>query len=331
MIDRRRYGGYDRDERNRRALQLGGLVVLGIVLFGLGLLLGRVTADDGGNDEPTANAALAAPTATISAVPPTPTAPIAAAATAVPPAPTAIPSGQPAAAGGVPIVCLDPGHGGSDLGNVRLENDEIVVQEKDLTLQVGLALEERLKARGMEVVMTRREDAWVNAENADVNGDGEVGEEETNQRDDLQKRIRICNEAGADLLVSIHFNGAENTNLNGYEVWYTAAREFGDQNARFAQIMHDELGAQMAAAGYEAFSRGWADDTDEETGRNYALTGPAQPPMIPEPSQMPGAIVEALFLSYDDDWAFLQTDGALAAIITAYENAIVQYFEEFPA
>ena len=117
-------------------------------------------------------------------------------------------------------------------------------------------------------------------------------------------------------------------------MWYTAEREFGDRSARFAQIMHDELGARMADAGYEAFSRGWADDTDEEavnTLRHYALTGPAVPGIIPEPSQMPGAIVEALFLSNDEDWAFLQTDGALEAIITAYENAIVQYFEEFPA
>lgn len=328
MIDRQ---PHDRYERGRRLLQLGGLALLGVVLFGLGLLLGRLTADDGDDDGTAANAALAAPTATIAVVAPTPTTappPPTATVAATPPPPSQAPA---VAADGAPIVCLDPGHGGEDLGNVRLEDGQIVVQEKDLVLDVGLALEERLTARGMEVVMTRREDVRVNAENADVNGDGEVGEETTTQRDDLQKRIKICNAAGADLLVSIHFNGAENLNLNGYEVWYTAGREFGDRSARFAQIMHDELGARMAEAGYEAFSRGWADDTDEETGLNYALTGPALPGIYPEPSQMPGAIVEALFLSYDDDWAFLQTEAALPAIITAYENAIVRYFEEFPA
>jgi N-acetylmuramoyl-L-alanine amidase len=32
------------------------------------------------------------------------------------------------------IVCIDPGHGGEDLGNVRLENGRITLQEKDFTL-----------------------------------------------------------------------------------------------------------------------------------------------------------------------------------------------------
>ena len=43
------------------------------------------------------------------------------------------------------IVCIDPGHGGIDLGNVRVVDDEIVLQEKDLTLAHSLALAERLR------------------------------------------------------------------------------------------------------------------------------------------------------------------------------------------
>jgi N-acetylmuramoyl-L-alanine amidase len=45
---------------------------------------------------------------------------------------------------------------------------------------------------------------------------------------------------------------------------------------------------------------------------------------------MPGAIVEALFVSNDLDAAVLATPGGRNAIVTAYEEAIVQYFTEYP-
>ena len=54
------------------------------------------------------------------------------------------------------IVCIDPGHGGEDLGNVRVENGRIVLQEKDFVLG-ALALARGATARrGVEVVLTRR-------------------------------------------------------------------------------------------------------------------------------------------------------------------------------
>ena len=43
-----------------------------------------------------------------------------------------------------------------------------------------------------------------------------------------------------------------------------------------------------------------------------------------------GAIVEALFVSNDGDAAVLSTPEGRNAIVTAYENAIVEYFERYP-
>jgi N-acetylmuramoyl-L-alanine amidase len=45
---------------------------------------------------------------------------------------------------------------------------------------------------------------------------------------------------------------------------------------------------------------------------------------------MPGAIVEALFVSNAGDAAVLSSPEGENAIVTAYENAIVEYFEEYP-
>jgi N-acetylmuramoyl-L-alanine amidase len=48
------------------------------------------------------------------------------------------------------------------------------------------------------------------------------------------------------------------------------------------------------------------------------------------PSGTPGAIIEPLFLSNDGDAAVAARAEGKHAIVTAYEHAIVDYFEQFP-
>lgn len=222
------------------------------------------------------------------------------------------------------VVCLDPGHGGVDQGNLRIEDGEIVLEEKEFTLAHAAEIGRRLEARGATVVYTRTTDSEANPDNADVNGDGivadESGQARTTQLDDLQERINTCNGAGAELLVSIHYNGAENEFLQGYEVWYNDERPFSDLSARFAAIMHEELGQAYEAAGYDAFDKG--------IGIEEFVVIDAERPGELVPSQMPGAVVEALFFTNDEDAAFFQGPEAPEAIIGAYERAIVRYLEE---
>ena len=78
----------------------------------------------------------------------------------------------------------------------------------------------------------------------------------------------------------------------------------------------------MSAAGYAAVDRGLASS-------DFAVLAPARPGKL-DPSRMPGALVEGLFLSNDEDAAFIVTDAAAEALVTAYERAIVDYFVEYP-
>jgi N-acetylmuramoyl-L-alanine amidase len=224
------------------------------------------------------------------------------------------------------IVCLDPGHGGEDLGNVRVENGRITLQEKDFVLEHSLSLAERLRQDGFEVVLTRETDTEVNPANEDVNGDGEVAPEggpaRTDQLDDLQARVNICNLAAADLLVSVHYNGAENEFLSGYEVWFNDERPFSERSEAFATFMHEALGNAYAEAGYEAVDRGIGIE-------DHVVTGPERPGEL-VPSEMPGAVIEGLFLSNDEDAAFIQSDIADETLIGAYEEAITRYFGVYP-
>lgn len=84
-------------------------------------------------------------------------------------------------------ICIAPGHGGFDPG---CSGDGLV--EKNVTLAVGLALNELLKNAGIPTVMTRT-------------GDYAAGHA-TNVQADLDNECTIANNAKADLFVCIHVN-----------------------------------------------------------------------------------------------------------------------------
>lgn len=243
------------------------------------------------------------------------------------------------------IVCLDVGHGGSDRGFTREETEGApAMEEAEYNLIFARAVRARLETLGFTVVMTRDSDVDVNAAGEDVNGDGEThanmrskgfeAAERAKDLDELQARIDICNEAGADLLVSMHMNGFnEDLTVSGYETWFSSSRPFRTLNRLFATLAYDALGEEMAEAGYNARGRGVQDDQDADVifsgdaFDSYVITGPAQPGKI-VPSAMPGAIIEVLFLSNEQDAAFLASTAGRDAVVTAYVRAISGYFEQ---
>ncbi|MDR1875300.1 MAG: N-acetylmuramoyl-L-alanine amidase [Synergistaceae bacterium] len=94
------------------------------------------------------------------------------------------------------LVVLDPGHGGRDPGAVGNG-----FREKDITLGIGLQMEKALKARGMDVRMTRRTDVYLT----------------------LQERTDIANKVNADMFVSIHVNSLPpGKNSAGFEIYLMA-------------------------------------------------------------------------------------------------------------
>jgi N-acetylmuramoyl-L-alanine amidase len=260
------------------------------------------------------------------------------------PTPSPTPTPDPRFVG--KVICLDPGHGGSDRGFARQGNDAApAMEEGAFNLAFARALRLRLQAHGFTVVMTRTDDVDVNADGRDVNGDGEtaasVRDPDRARRarlaDEIQARINICNEANASLLVSMHINGFDDPKASGYETWFSGVRNDADASKLFAEIAEKEIGEQFRAAGYNAISRGANDDTFAEAQighgafKHYLIIGPAQEGITP--SAMPGAIIEVGFISNDTDAAFMRSNEGRNAIVTAYEQAIVKYFihisEEF--
>ncbi len=319
--------------RSKGITLAGTLLILGLTVlaFAGGRLFGRVEEPETG--PPVETVAQTIPAPELAAVAPEMT-PV-----------VETPIALPATFERPPIVCLDPGHGGEDRGFTRFfENGIPAMEESMLVLEQAWDLEARLQQRGYNVVMTRETDAAVNLDGRDVNGDGRTAAHDAPRSnrnknlDELQSRINVCNSANADLLVSMHVNGFSTGGPQGFETWFTRERQFGDRNAVFATLAYAHLKEQLAKMGYvlpAEEERGVLPDTTADVQmehslfRHFILTGPEVPGVVTA-SKMPGAIVEALFVSNDVDAAVLSTPEGRSAIVTAYENAIVEYFERYP-
>jgi N-acetylmuramoyl-L-alanine amidase len=249
-------------------------------------------------------------------------------ATASPPPPIEARPTAPAAnaAGGFSIarqlglsvsrIVIDPGHGGHDPGTPARG-----LTESQLTLDVALRLEKLLaKDEGVEVVLTRRTDAYI----------------------PLEERTAIANRSDADLFLSIHANSSRNTAASGIETYFLsfasspdaeaiAARENSaseremhqlsdiikaislnnklDESRDLANMVQDALMANLKKSNREVRSRG------VKKAPFVVLIG----------AQMPSVLAEISFLTNRRELQLLKTAAYKQRIAESLYNAIVKY------
>lgn len=127
-----------------------------------------------------------------------------------------------------PIVMIDPGHGGKDVGAVTPTKPEY--QEKNLNLASARMVETFLRQKGFRTVMTRSDDTFVS----------------------LDDRVEATKKAAAKLFVSIHFNSAPSKSAKGIEVFYYESdkdKERSKQSKALAQVALNKI---IAATGAES-------------------------------------------------------------------------------
>jgi N-acetylmuramoyl-L-alanine amidase len=196
-------------------------------------------------------------------------------------------------------VFVDAGHGGLDPGGVGTTRAGRTVLEKDATLAVASRLAVLLRADGFGVVMARTQDTTVTKLAAGDSNYGAITYSGIHR--DLAARVQCANAAGADVLISIHFDGFSDPSVGGTETFYDSARSFAALNHRLATSLQSALVARLGAP-----DRGvWTDDelaapTLTGSGQSYGHLielGPASAGWVDHPSQMPGALVEPLFVT----------------------------------
>lgn len=95
-----------------------------------------------------------------------------------------------------PLVVVDAGHGGHDPGAIGNN-----LREKDINLKAAIELESYLKARGMDVLLTRRTDVYLK----------------------LAERTAFANERDADVFISLHCNALpKGKHAKGVELYLMA-------------------------------------------------------------------------------------------------------------
>lgn len=224
-----------------------------------------------------------------------------------------------------PIVVVDAGHGGKEIGTSHTFSDGVVLVEKDLTLKVALRLGALLSSSGHAAIQTRTADRGVNEPPRDLTEDDKI-----TLADDLQARVDLANDAGADIFISIHFNGVANPAVRGTQVFYSDGRPHSDRAKFLAEVADANLVKALAEAGYQTVDRKATTDSSILGGTShFYLLGPAGE-TIKRPTNMPGIIAEALYLTNVDDAHALRQPHILEALARAYTEAIKQYFARFP-
>jgi N-acetylmuramoyl-L-alanine amidase len=118
-------------------------------------------------------------------------------------------------------VVIDAGHGGRDAGMHGPIDGGPQIHEKDITLAVARRVAAELRARGVDVVMTRTTDTLIA----------------------LSDRGRIANRSRADLFLSVHVNAANPAwkqpgAARGFETYFLA--EAKTEDARRVEQMENE-------------------------------------------------------------------------------------------
>lgn len=224
-----------------------------------------------------------------------------------------------------PIVVVDPGHGGKEIGASFTFPDGLVLREKDLTLKVSHKLGRLLGEGGYETILTRTSDRAVNEPARDLTGDDKI-----NLTDELQARIDLANAAGADLLISVHFNGNSSSAIRGTQVFYSDGRPFTDRSKALAEMTDAAIVKALTEAGFAPQDRKATVDRSVLGGdSHYYLLGP-QGDVIKRPSQMPAILGEALYLTNPDEAYALRQERILDAVARGYHQGVKQYFAKYP-
>lgn len=183
-------------------------------------------------------------------------------------------------------IVIDAGHGGKDPGALSI----LGFKEKEVNLSIALKLENALRQKGYNVIMTRNTDTYV----------------------DLYERPKIANNVKADLFISIHCNSTLLNSVNGLELLYCPATESSYKTVDqypFAKSIHDSI---VSSTGIN--SRGIKKRSDLVVLR---LTN------------MPAVLIETAFLTNPDDAQKLIQESFQQKVVQGIVNGVEQYMNQY--
>lgn len=191
-------------------------------------------------------------------------------------------------------IIVDAGHGEPDGGAVS--NDG--VKEADLNLAVAKKLESLLLDEGFDVIMTR-----------ETNNNIADGDKQSTTREmkvsDINNRINIANNSGANFLISIHMNKFTQSKYRGWQTFYSKKSE---ESKMLAESIQKSIG-----------------DVIDYPNTRAAHT--IEGIKLVDKSTIPTVIVECGFLSNEEEKKLLQTDLYQEQLAEGILNGILNYLD----
>lgn len=194
-----------------------------------------------------------------------------------------------------PTIVVDAGHGGEDGGAVGVNG----LVEKDINLAIALALAEDLKANNFPVVLVRDSDYSV--------GDQTLATVAERKRSDTKNRVRLVEETGDCLLVSIHQNQFSQSQYKGAQMFYSPNNS---ESSLLAECIRQSVVNSLQPENTRQ---------NKEAGEDiYLLTH----------CQVPGVIVECGFLSNPEEANLLGQEEYQRDMAAAIYNGIISFVEQ---
>ena len=241
-------------------------------------------------------------------------------------------------------VFLDAGHGGLDPGGVGVTESGQQIEESTINLPIELDTMAILRAQGFRVVVSRTMNTTV-LKLGSGDTDGQLLSLQ-GSHDDAAARDVCANKADADLLVGIYMDAGGSPDNAGSVSTYDTGRPFSAANLKFATLLQSDILVAVNAQGWNIPNDGVVSDATEGSSvgdpadgglaaesANYdhlLLLGPASPGYFSTPSQMPGAVIEPLFLTDPFEGSIAASGKGQEVVAKGIALAVEQYFAPAP-
>ncbi len=219
------------------------------------------------------------------------------------------------------IIVIDPGHGGKDSGAIGNG-----YMEKDILLQIGSQLAEKLRSQGYTVYMTRSNDTFI----------------------ELKDRTKYANDKEADLFISVHANSIPKTSdplaAQGLETYFLSPTR-SERSMRVAALENSEDMGEMGAYGKLSFlsflnkekiiaSNKLGIDLQKGILGNLRKQFPnvhdngvkEAPFWVLVGAQMPAVLVEAGYISHPDESARIADEKYQRWMVDGLVDGVSHYF-----
>jgi len=218
----------------------------------------------------------------------------------------------------IETICIDAGHGGEDLGAIGKSK----LQEKDVTLKIGIKLKKMIESRtGLRVIMTRDKDSEVS----------------------LNTRASIANNQRAQMFISIHANSSFRKSAYGSETFFVSLQATDQESLELAQkenqntedpgetIKNDELKMilwNMAQTEHVRESSKLAEYVQNELNELLGTRnrGVKQAPFrVLMRTAMPAVLIETAFISNASEEKKLKSEEFLDKVAFAIYNGVSKF------